>query len=257
VSNQEFNGPLMLAATKVLRTKVTDARIGKIGNNITLPRSVTVGSLFGVGAGAFIGLFVGLVVGGVQPVLYAMMGGATLGYLAVTYTPSKGESLWRWIGLSAQGALRRQMTYRGKPVRLAVGIALVATPPRGWVRIFPGAVDVPAGSRDERGVPIDNKERLAGLARPAGTIDPLFGPGKRLPDDPARNGSKRSLAIPSLTNHDSAPVMPADAGTTPDIAAPASDVTVTPTAEPADVPVTAVLGPAKRLPKNKPAKRLR
>ena len=88
---------MMLCCTKVLRPGLP--RLGKLGNNIVLPRTVDLASLLGGMGGFFVGLPVGLLIArplfGGMGVLGAGMIGIVLGLGAVQWKPWKGEHLGR------------------------------------------------------------------------------------------------------------------------------------------------------------------
>lgn len=183
--SDEPQGPSMLCITKVLDPG--GLRIARIVGNVTLPRTVPLKSLLAGAAGAVVGLIVSLIVGvTVQSIMFGLIFGATGGVLAVTYSPLKGEPLWRWASL-AIAARRRQITVDGRPVSLAVGICRISSPAMGSVRIVPGAVDISPSQFDERGALISarnmNLDRAASNQARGGTdvlAAALAGPGKAL-----------------------------------------------------------------------------
>jgi hypothetical protein len=143
----------MIVATKIL--KPGPVRVARIAPGITLPRSVPL--VKGIVALAF-GLG-GIIIAAALPptrslsaiVVAAVLSGA-LGVLVATYSPLKGESMARWAGLELTSR-RNRLRINGELARVYVGICPVAELPRGKVRIRAGAVDVPTGSVDERGLP--------------------------------------------------------------------------------------------------------
>jgi hypothetical protein len=148
----------MLVATEAL--KPPELRIGKIGENFTLPRTVRVASLVAGGAGGFTGVvfvsvFVGMTLSGV---LYGFILGALLGTALISYSPLRGESLGRWAMLRFK-ARRRRVDRAGRPVRLAVGICYVEPVFEGQVRIVGGAVNVRPGQVDDRFAFVESEGR--------------------------------------------------------------------------------------------------
>lgn len=212
---QSSGGPVMLAATSIM--KPPPLRIGHIGGNLTLPRTVRVLHLAIGTAGATLGIAVGLVAGGgLRGGLY---GGLLLGMAAialVSWSPLRGESLLKAVGLQVS-AHSRQVTVEGRPVRLAVGVAYVAAPERGRVRVAPGAADVLPGSYDEHGVPRTPGNRnlegpqpsahrppapvgsavVAAPPVPATPGRPATSPGQT-PPRPGRPPAPTAAALPSL-----------------------------------------------------------
>lgn len=147
-------GPIMLCATSVLKPGPT--RIGRIGNHITLPRTVALPQLVaGIGGGLLGGILGMLVLGGVQPVLMSAAFMGLLGVVLVTYQPMRGESLLRWIGLEVMSR-RNRIEIDGQVAQAYIGICPVTYVESGKIRIVPGAVDVPEGSVDDRGVFVDD-----------------------------------------------------------------------------------------------------
>jgi hypothetical protein len=149
--DEQQGGPVMLVATEALRPP--KLRIGRLGNNITLPRTVPAVTLFAGGLGALLtmGLFTIFVGWSTASVAYSATIGAIIGVALVTYSPLRGESLLRWFGLKIQSSRHRSRYMDGVQVRLAVGICYIPTPYQGAVRMRPGAVPVRPGLFDERG----------------------------------------------------------------------------------------------------------
>ena len=89
---------LMLSCTKVLRPGLP--RLGKIGDNFVLPRTIHLPSLFGGMGGGLIGLMVGLLivgplVGGMTTAFGVACIGALAGIWLVSWQPWKGENIGR------------------------------------------------------------------------------------------------------------------------------------------------------------------
>jgi hypothetical protein len=152
-----MQGPVMLSATEILKTP--PLRLGKISENIVLPRSVEVKKVVAVILGllaAFpIFAFGGIVIG--HSLLFFILVElfvSILFLLAVSYSPIKGESFSTWLGLASSSKVSGKVMHRGKEVRAYIGIAPLKYSAQGSVRIVPGAVSVPAGAYDERGVPL-------------------------------------------------------------------------------------------------------
>lgn len=147
----QHDGPLMLVATEALRPP--KLRIGRLGNNITLPRTVPAVALFAGASGALLGVALFTVIVGwtVASVAYSATIGGVIGVALVTYSPLRGESLLRWLGLKIRSSRKRTRYMAGSPVRLAVGICYIPTPNQGALRLRAGAVQVRPGLFDERG----------------------------------------------------------------------------------------------------------
>ena len=145
------DGPLMLVATEALRPP--KLRIGRLGNNITLPRTVPAAALFAGGFGALLGVALFTVIVGwtVASVAYSATIGGIIGVALVTYSPLRGESLLRWLGLKIKSSRNRVRYVEGSPVRLAVGTCYIPAPNQGAIRLRAGAVQVRPGLFDERG----------------------------------------------------------------------------------------------------------
>ncbi len=144
---------MMIAATKIL--KPGPARIAKIMPGVTLPRTVPIPTLIITAASAILGLLVTVAIPftrTITSVTLGMVAFGALGVVVATYSPLKGESMVRWFGLE-YSARRDRVVLHGKPARVYVGICPVHRVATGKMRIRAGAVDVPAGAVDERGLP--------------------------------------------------------------------------------------------------------
>ena len=154
----EAQGPLMIVATDALASP--KIRVGHIAGNFTLPRTVPLSVVVGTAIGAIAGIATILVVApGIGPLMFATVIGGALGYLAVTYSPLKNESLARYLGLQIT-TRRRRIRVDGDVKQLAVGIAVLRTAVLGSVRIVPSALDVPPEYYDERGTPLHHDDIL-------------------------------------------------------------------------------------------------
>lgn len=150
---------LMLAATKVINPG--PARISKIGFGIVLPRAIEIRQLAAGFIGALVLFIPSLIfVGEVRSMMFAIGIGASLGLLAVTWSPLRNESLATWLGLEVASRTRRNgaVTPDGRPARAYVGVAPLPRLAVGPARIVAGAVDVPPGSVNERGLPVKDFE---------------------------------------------------------------------------------------------------
>ncbi|MEV5709694.1 hypothetical protein [Actinoallomurus sp. NPDC052274] len=168
---EDMRGPVMLAATNML--KPPPAVIGSINREITLPRTIKLTTLLAVGIGAVLGFVAALfIVGaGIDALIYGPTLGGGVGWIVVSFSPLRGESLAKWLGLQANSARKRKLLVDGRPVRLYVGIAPLRRTAAGTVRILPGGVPVDGASWDERGVPqqeIPNMTRLPAAPRSQG-----------------------------------------------------------------------------------------
>lgn len=147
---EERRGPPMLILTDAL--KAPKIRIGHIGGKFTLPRTVPMATLLAGAGGAAVGLLFGFgILGGTGPSVYSAVVCGAIGVFFVTWSPLKGESLIKWLGLRVKSK-RQNLSVDGEPVQLAVGIAVVNEVILGRVRILAGAVSIPASQYDERGV---------------------------------------------------------------------------------------------------------
>jgi hypothetical protein len=173
--NFDQSGPVMLCATKVL--KPGPARVGKIAGNIALPRTVEVPVLLAGGGGFIAGvLFAAVFLGSFVSVMVSGMVGAGLGWVAVTYSPLKGESLGKWAGLEVASRVRR-VKVDGQRVRVYVGVCAVTDVPRGYIRVVGGAVNVAAGSVDDRGRFVDLSDEPVVLVPPPQPSPQRWSPG--------------------------------------------------------------------------------
>lgn len=148
------SGPSMLVMTSSLRAP--KVRIGHIGGNITLPRTVPLEALIAGGVGAVVGLIASfsLLGGSVQSVMYCVGLGIALGVFVVTWSPLKGESFAKWIGLTV-GSRTKKITMNGEPVTLAVGVAVLSEVHSGVISMRAGSVNIAPSQYDERGVRYD------------------------------------------------------------------------------------------------------
>lgn len=151
------NGPVMLSATETLKTP--PMRIGKITENIVLPRSVEAKKIgaFALGLVLVFPLFVllGIVFGHSLTLLLILEAcGASLGLLVVSWSPMKGESFSKWLGLASSAKASKKVYIRGKEVKAYIGIAPLKSTAIGKVHIVGAAVTVVAGNFDSRGVPV-------------------------------------------------------------------------------------------------------
>ena len=159
-------GPLMIVATEALTPP--KVRIGHIGGNFTLPRTVPLASLIAGACGALVGFLFALVVDpGLTFMVFGIVIGGAAGVAAVTMSPLKGESLSRWLGLQLR-TRRQRIKLEGDVVQLAVGIALLKSATVGEVRLTPGAVNVRPSQYDERGVAISQQDILRTVLDTAG-----------------------------------------------------------------------------------------
>jgi hypothetical protein len=150
VDDQEQQGPPMICATSVMRPG--RMRIGQLGGGVTLPRTIPIINLFAAAFGALVGLGIGaLLHPGLQGILYGVAFGSFAGWLAVTYSPLKNESLLKWFELKFKASTRSRYV-NGRRVTYAVGTAVVPGPPSGDVLLQRSAVHIPPTQYDERGV---------------------------------------------------------------------------------------------------------
>lgn len=153
----------MIAATSMLRPP--PARIGKISDNIVLPRAVEAKKLFAGIGGMLITVFLWLVLWG--PIigfsflsfLFAAAIGVALGLAFVTLSPIRGESMFTFLQLNLQSRRGDWVELDGKPSKAFIGIAPLPYRAAGRTRVQAGAVEVVPGTVDERGVPVRREER--------------------------------------------------------------------------------------------------
>lgn len=177
-----YRGAVMIAATSMLRPP--PARISKVTDNIILPRSITLVSLLAGIAGAVVGaMFLFTVLIWIIPVNLTVAGvvvgaGAAAGVFTVTWSPIKGESLFKWLGLNAARLRRDRVEINGQPVRAYIGIAPLHRTAVGRVYLCGSAVEVPPGSVDDRGVLLTGIERTRSAAESLGlsAVSPFPGP---------------------------------------------------------------------------------
>ncbi|MEV0405839.1 hypothetical protein [Actinoallomurus sp. NPDC050550] len=177
-AEENLRGPVMLAATNML--KPPPAVIGSINKEIALPRTIKLTTLLSVGIGAVLGFITALFILGVSldALIYGPAVGGVLGWGAVNFSPLRGESLAKWLGLQANSARQRKLAVDGRPVRLYLGIAPLRRTAAGTIRILPGGVPVDGVSWDERGFPLQEIPRMA-----------------RLPAAPGRQGRRLTASI--------------------------------------------------------------
>lgn len=186
-------GPVMLVATEALRPP--KLRIGKIGGNFTLPRTVPVLTLAASAGGAAVfGLLFAIVIDPtLASILYSCTIGAVFGAVLVTYSPLRGESLLRWLGLKYRSSKNKTRLVDGKPVRLAVGICYVPPPISGSVGVRPGSIPVRPGLFDERGVRLREVQWVSERQLAARTA-PKSRPAEERPERDSRPRAQNRLA---------------------------------------------------------------
>jgi len=155
MSDENVRGPVMLAATTMLRPPPT--RIAKLGDNFVLPRSVPLKSL----VGGIVGFFIGLVVyflffvfflGFTLEIMLIVIGGFTAGGVSiVNWSPLKGENWATWASLRVGAASKGRVLIDGQEVRAYVGIAPLPYSAAGLVELQSASEEVMPGSVDDRG----------------------------------------------------------------------------------------------------------
>lgn len=143
----------MLAATNMLKPPAPV--IGSLNKAVTLPRTVKLTTLIALIIGASLGFLIAFVVfgPGLKALMYGPAFGGAVGWGAVNFSPLRGESLAKWMGLQINGTRNRKLVLDGRPVRLYVGIAPLRRTAAGPVRMLPGGVPVDAVRWDSRGYP--------------------------------------------------------------------------------------------------------
>lgn len=155
MSQEDVRGPVMLAATTMLRPPPT--RIAKLGDNFVLPRSIPLKSLVGGAAGLLLGviiyfLFFVVFIGFSLEMMLIVVGGCAAGGIAiVNWSPLKGENWATWASLKVGSASRGRVLIDGQEVRAYIGIAQLPYSAAGTVRVESAAEEVLPGSVDERG----------------------------------------------------------------------------------------------------------
>lgn len=144
-------GPVMIAATRIINPP--PARIGQIGSNFTLPRTVPLKAVVAGAIGIAVGVPIGALLGSAQSIIIAMIVGAAVGVGAVTIQPAKGENLLQWLTALVRGRARqRRVSVGGRQLAVYVGIARVTRVAAGAVRVVASSVEVDPDAYDERGV---------------------------------------------------------------------------------------------------------
>lgn len=151
------NGPVMLSATETLKTP--PLRLGRISETIVLPRSIEVKKFVGAAVGLILAFPFFVILGIVYKhnftllLILELLGGAT-GLLVVSWSPIKGESFSKWLGLASSSRASKKVYISGKEVRAYIGIAPLLSGAQGRVKIVGAAVTVVPSNFDYRGVPI-------------------------------------------------------------------------------------------------------
>lgn len=101
---QASAGPAMLVCTRLLRPG--PARIGSLGKNVHLPRSVQVNVLI-AGAimmvpGLIVGVILSKIAGGITTIVVGAAAGAFAGYMMVSWSPYRRESLVKYAAVTLQ-----------------------------------------------------------------------------------------------------------------------------------------------------------
>lgn len=184
----------MLAVTNILRPP--PARVGKITENVVLPRTVELRKLLAAAAGAFGGVLVWMFLVGFfsgHSLFSLLVTSAVCGTLAVflmSWSPLKGESFATWLGLSSVTLRADRVRIDGLKVRAYLGVAPLAFTAAGRTRVLAGAVDVPVGSVDERGVALPKEDILRRAKEVLGDFDaPLSREGFEEPKPLPRHDS--------------------------------------------------------------------
>jgi hypothetical protein len=149
--DNEQTGPVMIAATRIINPP--PARIGQLGPNFTLPRTVPVKSVIAGGIGLFPGVLLGALLGSAQGIIIGAIIGGAGGVGLVSIQPAKGENLLQWLTALARGRTRqRRVNVGGKQLALYIGVARITRVAGGKTRVVGGAIEVEPDSFDERGV---------------------------------------------------------------------------------------------------------
>lgn len=184
----------MVCATGVMKPGPT--RIGKIGKTVTLPRTIPIATLFASGIGATLGIFFALTFGSASNIPVGIGIGGGLGWLLVSYSPLRNESLLKWFELTFKSQTRSRYV-KGRRVIPAVGVAVVKAPSSGPVILRRSATRVPIGHYDERGVPRTAKN----LNLPQHSNDPALWHHAAAPEHGARHLPGFETGHPSKKNN--------------------------------------------------------
>lgn len=96
-------------------------------------------------------MMIGAIFRSFTSVLYGGVIFGLIAYFATTFSPLKGESLSKYLGLTLK-AQRERKFVNGKLVRTYVGLTPITRPAAGKTLLMPGAVNVSKVNYDERGV---------------------------------------------------------------------------------------------------------
>lgn len=189
-------GPPMICATSAIRIGPT--RIGHLFGKVTLPRTVAVTTLLAVAAGVAAGLLLAMMVpgGGIQRFTYGGALGGTAGWFITSFSPLQGESLLSWVRLQL-ATLRRQRLIGGRAVLLSVGVAPARREAVGRIQLNRSAVQVSAGSFDDRGVLIARRTAPSAEAVRTLDADAARTAATRRPREPLRPLSRSAAPPPS------------------------------------------------------------
>lgn len=151
------DGPVMLSATETLKTP--PLRLGRITETIVLPRSIEVKKILAVAVGLILAFPFFVILGIVFKHNFTLFlilesAGAATGLLLVSWSPLKGESFSKWLGLASSSRTSKKVYINGKEVRAYIGIAPLQNGACGSVRIVGAAVTVVPNNFDYRGVPV-------------------------------------------------------------------------------------------------------
>jgi hypothetical protein len=141
----------MMAATAVM--KQGPSRIGSISKDIKLPRTILFKTFISVIIWGVLGMMIGAIFRSFTSVLYGGIIFGIIAYFATTFSPLKGESLSKFLGLTLK-AQRQRKFVNGKLVRTYVGLTPITRPAAGKTLLLPGAVNVSKLNFDERGVAV-------------------------------------------------------------------------------------------------------
>lgn len=178
------SGPIMLVATNMMRPPPT--RIGKIGSDFVLPRTVPVMSLLTGAIGMIVGLIITIPFGNFQTIAIGAILGALAGVAAATMSPIKGESFAKWLGLTVVSSRQRRVEINGKTAKVYIGIAPLSYTAGGVTRMVSGAANVALGSVDERGVLINHSSVMTERRKLAAEVSSTRG-GQWVPPGEVRS----------------------------------------------------------------------
>lgn len=152
-----MSGPVMLSCTTLLRPG--PSRVGSLGANITLPRTVKTSSLIAGGIGGVAGLLLFAPFAALFGLNALIVGAAVGGFAGIgltSWSPLRGESFSTWAMVLVKNRSGRvqlgEHVLDGKDVRAYIGLCpLPPTVKAGPVRVMRNAVVVTPEWMNDKG----------------------------------------------------------------------------------------------------------